>query len=165
MQGRAFDQKAVFHALAQGADFGQVHAQSVVGQDAGDGVEQAGAVGGGDGQQPLLGFFIGAQQHARRIGKAFDAARQAALGGCGQRAALHQGDGQVVFHHVHELAVLLLHGGGDDLEGVQRVAVVGGVHAGVKNRKTGLVEIAADAGKQIGLIGCVDQHLQAFAGQ
>ena len=50
--------------------------------------------------------------------------------------------------------------GGDDLEGVERVSVAGGVHPGVQNAEVGLVKIAADAGKQVGLVGRVHDHLQ-----
>ena len=58
---------------------------------------------------------------------------------------------------------MLGQGGGDHLEGVERMAVAGGVHLGVEDAEAGLVEIAADAGEQVGLVEGVHQHLHAFA--
>ena len=52
--------------------------------------------------------------------------------------------------------------GADDLEGVERPAVAGGVDAGVQDGKARLVKVAADAGEQVGLIGGKNQHLQPF---
>ena len=51
---------------------------------------------------------------------------------------------------------------GDDLKGVERVVVVGGMHAGIQNAEAALVKITANPGKQVSLVGRVDQHLQAF---
>ena len=53
-------------------------------------------------------------------------------------------------------------GGRDHLEGVQRVAVAGGVDLGIQNAEAGLVEVTTDTGKQVGLVGGIDQHLHAF---
>ena len=59
---------------------------------------------------------------------------------------------------------MLFHaGGGHHFKGVQRVAGLRGVNPGVNDAEGCLVKVAADAGKQIGLVWCVDQYLQAFA--
>ena len=50
----------------------------------------------------------------------------------------------------------------DDLEGVYRTAIVGGVHFGIQNAESGLVKISANARKQISLVRCVHHNLQAF---
>ena len=52
--------------------------------------------------------------------------------------------------------------GRHDLEGVQRPPGAGGVDFGVEDRKTGLIEVTANAGKQVGLVWREDQHLQTF---
>ena len=57
---------------------------------------------------------------------------------------------------------MLVRCGADHLKGVHCVAVVGGVNFGVHNAETGRVKVTANTGKQIGRIGCVDQHLHAF---
>ena len=43
--------------------------------------------------------------------------------------------------------------------------VVGGMYPGIQNAETCTVEITADACKQVGLVGCVNQYLQAFSRQ
>ena len=43
--------------------------------------------------------------------------------------------------------------GGHHLEGVERVAVARGVDLGVEDAERGLVEVAADAREQVGLVG------------
>ena len=54
---------------------------------------------------------------------------------------------------------------GGDLEGVQRIAIARRVDAGVHHHQAGVVEVAADAGEQVGLVRGVHQHLHAFAHQ
>ncbi len=66
---------------------------------------------------------------------------------------------------MREFAVVALQCGADDLEGVQRIAVVGRVHARIQDGEARAVKVAANACEQIALVGCVHQHLQAFASQ
>ena len=60
---------------------------------------------------------------------------------------------------------MLREAGADDLEGVERVAVIGRVDARIENRKTRVVKVAADAREQVNLVGRVDDHLQPLAGR
>ncbi|MNV98828.1 hypothetical protein D3C71_1941260 [compost metagenome] len=39
------------------------------------------------------------------------------------------------------------------------------MHAGIQDAKACPVEITTDACKEIGLVGCIHQHLQSFTGQ
>ena len=165
MQLGAFQQKAVLHPFPQGHDFGQLHAQAVAGQDAGDAVEQAGAVGGADVQQPALGFFIGLQAHVGGNRKAAGAARGLAAHWLGQRGGSGQRRGQTRFDQRGEGAGLHLQLRGQHLKGVECMAVRAGVDAGVQDGEVGLVKIPANAGKQILRIRRIDQHLYAFTGQ
>ena len=125
-------------------------------------IEQAHPVAGGDAQQPALGLVVGPQVDAWGDGETLHPARHPAPAGRGQGAGLVDGAGQVGLDHADQFAVVLGQGGGDHLEGVERPAIAGGVHLGVEDAEAGLVEIAADAGKQIGLVGGVDQHLHTF---
>ena len=50
----------------------------------------------------------------------------------------------------------------DDLKSIESVTIASGVNLGVQDAETGLVEITANTRKQIGLVWCVDHHLQAF---
>jgi hypothetical protein len=62
-----------------------------------------------------------------------------------------------------QVAVVVLELRAVDLEGVERVTAARGVHLGVENVEAGTVEVTADACEQVGLIGRVHEHLQAFA--
>ena len=74
LQGFAFDQKRVFHPFAHGRYFGQLHADAVLGECAGDLVEQAWAVAGVNGQPLARVFFFGIKLDVWLHGKAFGAA-------------------------------------------------------------------------------------------
>ena len=75
------------------------------------------------------------------------------------------GLGQARLHHVEPVSVVAFLVGGDDLKGVDGVTVQGGVHLGVQDAVAGLIEIAANAREQIGLVGRIDHDLHAFASQ
>ena len=49
--------------------------------------------------------------------------------------------------------------------GPNGIVNVDGVDAGIEDAEVGLVEVAADAGKQIGLVGGIDHDLHAFTSQ
>ena len=65
-----------------------------------------------------------------------------------------------MLQHAGKFAVFIRISLRDDLKGVQRVAVFGGVNPRVLNAEGALVKVATNAGKQIGLIRRVHQHLQ-----
>ncbi len=126
-------------------------------------IQQAGAVARRDVEHPALRLVVRHQADARVDRKAAHAARHAALARRRQRAGLFERLGKAGLDHAHQVAVVLRRKGGHDLEGVERVAVAGGVHLGVDDAERRLVEVAADAHEQVGLVGRVDDHLQAFA--
>ncbi|MNS87318.1 hypothetical protein D3C72_1212570 [compost metagenome] len=134
-------------------------------QDACHGIQKACAVSGRNGQQPALALVVGPQQHARSDRKALDAARNAALHRLGQRLGFGQCAAQLALHQIDQLTVALRCIGGNHLEGVERIAVERRVHPGVQDREAGAVEIAADAGKQVGLVGRIHHDLQTFASE
>ncbi len=49
------------------------------------------------------------------------------------------------------------------LEGVERVAMLGGVDLGIEDGQPLALEVAADAREQVGPVGRIHRHLQAFA--
>ncbi len=165
LQFRALDEEGVFHALAQRADLGELHVEVVAREHARDQVEQAGTVAGGDVQDPALGLFVRPQGDARGDGKTLDPARDALAAGFGQRSAFLDGAREFALDHVGEFAVVAGLLRRDDLEGVERMAVAGGVHARVQDAESRAVEVAADAREEIRLVGGVHGHLHAFARQ
>ena len=158
------DQKSVLHPLSQGGDFGELHFNLVTGQYAGDRIQQPRAVAGRYVEQPVLGFFVGPQGHAGSDREALDPPRYAALGRKREGSCIGNRQCQVGLQHAGQRLVMFFHTGGrDHLKGVERVALPGGVHPGINDAERGLVKVAANAGKQIGLVRGVNQHLQSLA--
>ena len=110
-------------------------------------------------------LFIGRERHARHHRKAAHAARQTPFDGLWQRRFALNGQGQAAFNQRGQLAVMHVQLLRRDLECIQRIAIACGVNASVHHGQPGVVKVAADAGKQIGLIGGVHQHLHPFTGQ
>jgi hypothetical protein len=59
LQLSAIDQEVVFYALAECHHLGELQVDLVFGQAAGDGIEEAAAVGAADCEEPALGFVVG----------------------------------------------------------------------------------------------------------
>ena len=125
-------------------------------------VQQTHAVAGRNVEQPALALLVGLQVDSGRDRKTLDAPRHPAATRCRQRAGLCDGVEQLGLYHAGQFVVVVRHGLGDNLKRVKRVGVVGGVDAGIQNAEAALVKVAANARKQVGLVRCVDQHLQAF---
>ena len=130
-----------------------------------DPVEQAGAIVGGDRQQPVAAALVRAQLHGGIDREVPRAPRLAPLDRRGQAVVAAQGLGQLGLYQREDVAIGVHSRRIDDDEIVQRVAVRGGVDPGVQDREVLAVEIAADPGEQLGPVAQVGHDLEAVPGE